>query len=738
VNPARSPQGAEWGLLVDALHALTNTITVRSHYREGHPAIARAVGLAEASLTRILEAVPQILVSFVDDEFVICERPLPELRERLHVLASAMVRHDIECIVFQRGVTRAECELLGRTLLAPAGPPGRVREQAQPRLVHVLLRSLEVGEGGVVRKAGGASRTNVVPAVRSLLSDVTLALLAEEPIDRMAVLTVANRILGACAARSFALEQRAVVDGRDDGASHAANVALMTGAMALFAGYPDEVCLDVTAAALLHDVGQVRLPRALQYVPEPLLAEPARAVFRSHTTEGALALAEAGCPTLWVAVALEHHRGVDGLGYPALGDRDPPHELVRIVSRANFLDRKRTRLGGVAAEPDEALRLAFALEERYFGRPLVSRCLRALGAYPPGTTVELSNRAPALVTQVNAGDPWRPQVELLRGPESGARVELRDLNAAEGRYELSIARPILPPLFVLADVPVTAEDAPRASTSPRPPTPAPRAPRVARLEELAEEVLSAPAPVPPAPAPPEDADLQSRLLEFLTDPPPALPLEPAPPAVAGSPRASVVPVSPRPGAVTYSAAPPAIMSALSRPPRVGSYSSIPPLAAPGRGPSVPPASPEGGVEAPPSARGRASSGPPPASPESRSSRPPVVAKESGSSALPPASTRSSLAPAGASQPPAASRAPGGSMRPSRAPSRPVPVVVASSAVIARQEGLDPRAAFLLSMVDGAASMDEIVDASGMPSSDAERLVGDLVARGLIAVKPGSV
>ena len=57
----RAPQGGEWALVIDALHALTNTMTVRSHYREGHPAIARADALAESTLTRILEVVPQIL-----------------------------------------------------------------------------------------------------------------------------------------------------------------------------------------------------------------------------------------------------------------------------------------------------------------------------------------------------------------------------------------------------------------------------------------------------------------------------------------------------------------------------------------------------------------------------------------------------------------------------------------------------------------------------------------------------
>jgi hypothetical protein len=47
--------------------------------------------------------------------------------------------------------------------------------------------------------------------------------------------------------------------------------------------------------------------------------------------------------------------------------------------------------------------------------------------------------------------------------------------------------------------------------------------------------------------------------------------------------------------------------------------------------------------------------------------------------------------------------------------------------------LDHRAAFVLRFMDGASSIDDILDASGLPRIDALRALEDLLTRGVIAV-----
>lgn len=454
MNETRAPKGGEWGLVIDALHALATTITVRSHYTEGHPAIAHADQSAAATFTRVLEAIPEVVVALVDGEFVICERPLPDLRTRLHSLADAMVRHEIECIVFQHGMPPEEAAILGLALAGPADVKGRVRERTQAALSRVLLRF--VVRAGDSAAGGGATGSYFVPPVRDMLLGVARDLAAESPIDKLGIGAIANQIVIAVVARSAMITQRAWSRTIDDEAAHAANVAIMAATLAADEGYPQRTVIDVAAAALVHDIGHLFLPPELRGLPEPLVEERARPVFRNHTFAGAAMLLGAGCAPLWVAGALEHHRGVDRGGYPTLESTEAPHELVRMISLANYFDRKRTLLAGRADDPEQILRAAMALEERYFGKGMVARFVRSLGVYPPGTTVELTSREPAIVTRANAADPWRPQVQLLRGQSAGRRVELRELSEKEVRHGLSIVRAIAPPLIVLADVAAAA------------------------------------------------------------------------------------------------------------------------------------------------------------------------------------------------------------------------------------------------------------------------------------------
>jgi hypothetical protein len=237
-----------------------------------------------------------------------------------------------------------------------------------------------------------------------------------------------------------------------------------------------------------------------------------------------------------------------------------------------------------------ALQRAMALEERYFGKPLVRRFLRALGVYPPGTTVELSNRQPAMVTAAG-GDPWRPQVRILRGARSGRRVELKDMNALEGRHQLSIVRAILPPLLVLADAPLPdvaddapEEEAPLVATLPRAAA-GPSSNEVARqqlahmdnLLEALDDISLHPMTRAPGPAvsiPPAPPNTQPPLPTSTSWPPP----QAIPPAASTG-------MSYRP---PPNAAPPPRQTPSAMPPRRSS-SALPPPLRPSAVPPPPPA-----------------------------------------------------------------------------------------------------------------------------------------------------
>jgi HD-GYP domain-containing protein (c-di-GMP phosphodiesterase class II) len=453
---SRTPKGTEWADIIEVLHQTTNMLTARKNYSEGHPAIHAADEGCGAGFVKLLERVPEIVVALVEEEFLICERPLPELRERLKILAEAMNRHKIECIIFQRGMTVPECKLLGRTLGSAKDPSGRLREEAEAGLQHVLLRYAQILDAGGA-SGGGATAHFFVTTVQEMLASTVEALKTDAPVDKIGILAVANLIVTSCSSRSLMLQQRSWSRTSEDEAAHATNVAMMTAMMTLERGMQQRACMEATAAALLHDIGELMLPDEVRCIPEPLLEERLKPVVRNHTFAGATLLLGAGCSPLWVAAALEHHRGVDGMGYPALDSKASPNEIIRMISLANYMDRKRTLVQGKGDDAEGALAGALALEERYFGKQTVRRFIRALGIYPAGTTVELSDGTCAVVIKNNPTDPRRPQVKILRGAEAGKYIELRDMNSKESRYERSIVRPIPPPLLLPVDAPVRDE-----------------------------------------------------------------------------------------------------------------------------------------------------------------------------------------------------------------------------------------------------------------------------------------
>ncbi len=741
---SRAPKGGEWNDVLEVLHAVANTITVRAHYGEGHPAVAQADAAVEKGFKRVHEGTPEVVLALVDNEFVVSERPLPQLRERLHVLADAMLRHGVECIVFQRGVRKEEATTLAQVLSAQADASGRLRDLAQQRMAHVLFRFVGAKAEGAGAGAGTGA-AYLVPATEEVLVASARALGAGEALDTGKVLDLATRIVGLAKTHALRLDQRAWARSISDEAAHASNVAQITAALALDAGYTEKECVDVTAAALLHDVGHLFVPEEIRGIPEPLLEPAQRPVFRNHTYAGASLLLGAGCPPLWVAAAFEHHRGVDGGGYPGLESKTAPHDLVRIVALANFFDRKRTRIEGRADEPEDVLRAATDLESRFFGRGLVQRFVRALGVFPPGTTVELSDREPALVVRTHGGDPLRPQVQILRGPRTGKLVDLREVVAPEGRFDRSIVRSVLPPLFLPSDI-VVAEDS---------------APPVAVAEEELDDPWSMVTPVRRRPersatassgpssaevARQELAGMGALLDDLLTvpatviDPPrAATPSVPAMLAVTmPTPTITVAPTEPRPAAP-----PPRISQRMQAIPGVAV--TVPPGAMDSQRPGAP------SREVP--AVGLAAPKPPvvvaPSTPPADAAGPEEIeilmmvgrwdealaaceawlgAHAADADVL--ELRERCLAKLGGPAPVVPSAPPNFDVRAHLAS---VPALgMAEAATYALPLGSEAR--FVLTLVDGVSSLETIADASGLPTEQALSILSDLVARGVLAVR----
>ena len=537
---------ADWSEIVEFLHVLFSAIIVRNHYPDKHPAIGHADEHAVKTFTALQDKASEVVVALLEGEFVVMERPLPELRKRVPGLAEAMQRFRIECLVFTAGLDRQDIAVLAQGLNAPTPPEGQealARERLQSRLRHVLLRFVEVKGFDATQQAAAQNAAQLEPSVRELLDKVEQWITKGLPFDHGAVRSVAEQILWCVRAKAYALSQHSWAPGVDFHAGHAANVAMMAGAMANEAGVRTEAAVDVIAGAVLHDIGHCLLPAAIRHVPEPVLDEKGRRFHRYHPFFGARALFEGGCPGVWVSIAMEHHRGVDGEGFPALDEKTPPHDAARLVAIANYFDRKRTALTEPAEAPESVVRRMRALAGRYFDRRHVDLFLRAVGVFPAGTSVQLTDYRSAVVSRPVASDPLRPDVRMLFGEAADTRLSMLDFEVRERRHAVSILRAVPPPCVMLPPSESAALIVPEYTMSPEPrPTRAPVRQPSRPPPPQPSRPPPAPAPQPGRPGPlPSRPALRAQREQPSLGPPLTLAPPPAPPTPSERPKRKPIP-----------------------------------------------------------------------------------------------------------------------------------------------------------------------------------------------------
>jgi putative nucleotidyltransferase with HDIG domain len=117
---------------------------------------------------------------------------------------------------------------------------------------------------------------------------------------------------------------------------HSRRVARHAGMIARKLGLPDEEVARVQAAAAVHDIGKLHVPREVLNKPGSL-TDAEFEVTKHHAEEGAAMVACLDDPEL-AAIVRHHHERVDGRGYPAgLAGEDIPIG-ARIVAVADTFD----------------------------------------------------------------------------------------------------------------------------------------------------------------------------------------------------------------------------------------------------------------------------------------------------------------------------------------------------------------------------------------------------------------
>ncbi len=205
---------------------------------------------------------------------------------------------------------------------------------------------------------------------------------------------------------------------------HCVNVSILATVLAVAMGKTHKEVLEITTAAMFHDIGMMFIPRELVNKPT-LLTEEEKMIVSRHAKQG-YEFASRYLPfksTVLVTI-LQHHERYNGMGYPLGFKGAQIPEYARIISICDVFDAMTSdKPYRKAILPSEAVEYIMANEDEHFSKEVISIFLRKVAAYPTGLTVELSNGLTGVICGNKENLPLRPQVKIFtRGGNSEAAV----------------------------------------------------------------------------------------------------------------------------------------------------------------------------------------------------------------------------------------------------------------------------------------------------------------------------
>ncbi len=204
--------------------------------------------------------------------------------------------------------------------------------------------------------------------------------------------------------------------GRHSLPDHAVNVAIIATKIGIGIRYEPEELDRLACAALLHDVGMLRIPEAVLEKPGSLTPQELAAM-REHPEHGAAAIRSLSAGYGWLAavVAQEHERE-DGSGYPAVLSGDEIQEFAKVIGLADTYEAlTQPRPHRKVFLPLDAVKEIISKSRRAFSDRILRGMIQELSAFPVGSLVRLNSGEVGRVLEMNRLAPLRPKVLLLSG-----------------------------------------------------------------------------------------------------------------------------------------------------------------------------------------------------------------------------------------------------------------------------------------------------------------------------------
>jgi HD-GYP domain-containing protein (c-di-GMP phosphodiesterase class II) len=172
--------------------------------------------------------------------------------------------------------------------------------------------------------------------------------------------------------------------------------------------------IHLATAALLHDVGMLRLPEEILNKKGQLTQEEAQTV-RTHPVHSyKIITRELRYPEEIGRAALQHQERWDGQGYPKMLSGENIILFARIIAVVDSFEAmvsKRPYRNSMIGYT--AMRNILSDNGRRFDPQVLKVFIRTMGIYPVGSVVLLNDSSIGRVVEVNHSAPLKPKVKIM-------------------------------------------------------------------------------------------------------------------------------------------------------------------------------------------------------------------------------------------------------------------------------------------------------------------------------------
>jgi putative nucleotidyltransferase with HDIG domain len=333
------------------LRDLQGVVSARHLYPPDHPRLTDIVDRVVAQASDLTAANAEVSVFIADNRLVWENAPLPNGDTLARGIFAALRAHGFQRLSIRRGLTAPEIVAFANAVIDATLHPSASGKLASSG--HIRFSAIDdSGEHALE----GQVDVSMSKEGEEALTRVWTGVIDQRRLDFDALEFMMIALARTVDQSVAALIPLADLKAHDDyTVTHIVNVALLATALAEAVGFPSTLIKDIGIAALLHDVGKLRVPADVLNSAGQLTPEQ-RALIRRHPEDGArILMATPGVPQLAVAVAFEHHLQYDGGGYPAVPSGWRINVASEITHIADVFDALRSNRPYRAGMPHERI-----------------------------------------------------------------------------------------------------------------------------------------------------------------------------------------------------------------------------------------------------------------------------------------------------------------------------------------------------------------------------------------------